>query len=200
MSRDAARHECSWPAAAGKDRYENRRRHCPGGADPLVRAGSPGPAVAHSIKVRRGADRPTGASAADQGVRPTRGVFTGVCATGLATLAAGAGLEPVDRGELGDFTWPARGHSPVPGSRGPPQRKHGSHSAGVRSVRALALVPGSRFPVHPGVQRPDYCLVAQFTPTAVSGTCRWRLPATTMRSPAREPHARPRSPARKASR
>src|ERR1035438_247977 len=43
-----------------------------GGADPLVRAGRPRPAAATiSVSILRGAGRPTGASAADQGVRPT---------------------------------------------------------------------------------------------------------------------------------
>jgi aerobic-type carbon monoxide dehydrogenase small subunit (CoxS/CutS family) len=47
------------------------------GADPLVRAGRPGPAVAPGIRIPQDAGRPTRASAADQGVRPTRGVFKG---------------------------------------------------------------------------------------------------------------------------
>jgi len=41
------------------------------GADPLVRTGPPGPVVANGINVRPQARRPTRASAADQGVRPT---------------------------------------------------------------------------------------------------------------------------------
>jgi hypothetical protein len=40
------------------------------GADPLVHAGPPGPAVANGINIRPDTKRPTGASAADQGVRP----------------------------------------------------------------------------------------------------------------------------------
>jgi hypothetical protein len=43
------------------------------GADPLVRAGPPGPALRGFIDFR---SRPTRASAADQGVRPTQ-VFNG---------------------------------------------------------------------------------------------------------------------------
>jgi hypothetical protein len=58
-------------AAAGKDRYESRFRHCPGGADPVVRAGPPGPAAAPGTKF--GAKR-TGR----RGRRPrTRGPPTG---------------------------------------------------------------------------------------------------------------------------
>ena len=44
------------------------------GADPLVRAGPPGPALRASIEF---ISKPTRASAADQGVRPTY-VFNGV--------------------------------------------------------------------------------------------------------------------------
>ena len=47
------------------------RFDCFGGADPLVRAGPPGPARRSKIKRLRRRDRPTGASAADPGVRPT---------------------------------------------------------------------------------------------------------------------------------
>src|ERR1035438_5146912 len=49
-----------------------------GGADPLVRAGRPRPAAgAKDISIMQSASRPTGASAADQAVRPTipRGWF-----------------------------------------------------------------------------------------------------------------------------
>jgi hypothetical protein len=49
-------------------------------ADPLVRAGPPGPALRGFIDF---SSRPTRASAADQGVRPT-GVFNGVTMDPLA--------------------------------------------------------------------------------------------------------------------
>ena len=42
------------------------------GADPLVRAGPPGPAVGTELNIRPAARRPTRASAADQGVRLTK--------------------------------------------------------------------------------------------------------------------------------
>jgi len=41
------------------------------GADPLVRAGPPGPAFANRISIRPEERKPTRASAADRGVRPT---------------------------------------------------------------------------------------------------------------------------------
>jgi hypothetical protein len=44
------------------------RGHWLSEADPLVRAGPPGPASSNSVLTPT---RPTGASAADQGVRPT---------------------------------------------------------------------------------------------------------------------------------
>jgi hypothetical protein len=41
------------------------------GADPPVRAGPPGPALCQGHQSHPATNRPTGASAADQGVRPT---------------------------------------------------------------------------------------------------------------------------------
>src|ERR1019366_1348932 len=77
--------KCSWSRNAVRRKwgvgklkhnatYFAQSRECCGscGADPLVCAGRPRPAARNSdISIVQRANRPTGASAADQGVRPT---------------------------------------------------------------------------------------------------------------------------------
>jgi predicted lipoprotein len=123
------------------------------GADPRVRAGPPGPAFGTGIHIRPDAKRPTRASAADQGVRPTVNARERRYhneESGIGLLAC-RGLLPKPAGPrtlatlvlslaLGSCVpWTVR---PIDGEKGAPEGPAAvSPAAYVDSVWAAKLVP-----------------------------------------------------------